>query len=261
MQICRYMSANGPAWGAVEGGQVYALQDNPLEAFEVGTAPRVEYDKRIGAAGNVALLAPVAPPKMLCIGRNYAEHAAERGHEVPKEPLVFLKPPTTLIGPGQPIVLRSHNGNVHHEAELAIVIGRGGFNIPQEMALDHVLGYTCANDVSDRDFQANDGQWWRAKGQDTFCPLGPWITNDIEASDVRVTCRINGELRQDSRTSLMVYKIPFLVSYLSRFITLETGDLILTGTPAGVGPIRPGEVVEIEVEGIGVLSNPVVQAD
>jgi 2-keto-4-pentenoate hydratase/2-oxohepta-3-ene-1,7-dioic acid hydratase in catechol pathway len=207
------------------------------------------------------LVAPVIPrSKVVGVGRNYAEHAAELGNEVPAEPLLFLKPNTSVIGPGEPIVLPHQSHEVHHEAELAVVIGRVCREVPRERVADVVLGYTCGNDVSARDLQKRDGQWARAKGFDSFCPLGPWIETDLDPADLAVTCTVGDEVRQNGRTSQMVHDVAALVSYISETFTLLPGDVILTGTPAGVGPLRDGDEVTVTVEGIGALTNRVVAA-
>ena len=205
------------------------------------------------------LLAPVLPSKVLCVGRNYAAHARELGNELPTEPLIFFKPSTSVIGPGQPIVRPSLSEDVQHEAELAVVIGRLCRRVPVESALDVVLGVTCANDVTARDLQRRDGQWTRGKGFDTFCPLGPWIDTDFDVREpARVQCRVDGEVRQDGTTGDLVFDIATLIAWCSAFCTLLPGDVLLTGTPAGVGPLPAGCTVEVEVERLGVLSNPVV---
>ncbi|GAB4469852.1 MAG: fumarylacetoacetate hydrolase family protein [Anaerolineae bacterium] len=260
MMICRYLEGNTPQYGLIEEGIVYVLDGDPFSPralSETSRRPALARGPVVGPLDEVKLLAPVTPGKILCLGRNYAAHAAERGEEVPPEPLIFFKPPTAVIGPGDAIELLEENGRVDHEAELAVVIGRRASHVAQDEALDYVFGYTCVNDVTDRDFQARDGQWWRAKGIDTFCPVGPWIQTRFDPADVRIRCRVNGESRQDGSTRQMIYRIPYVLSYITRFITLEPDDLVLTGTPAGVGPLAPGDVVEVEVEGIGVLSNPV----
>jgi 2-keto-4-pentenoate hydratase/2-oxohepta-3-ene-1,7-dioic acid hydratase in catechol pathway len=221
----------------------------------------VQLTGELVALDEARLLAPVIPrSKVVGIGRNYAAHAAELGNEVPKEPLAFLKPNTSVVGPGDPIVCPAQSQNVHYEGELAVVIGRLCRDVPRERVGEVIFGYTVANDVTARDLQKPDGQWWRAKGFDTFCPLGPYIvTGDFDASDVRVTTRLDGELVQDGRTSQMIYDIPSLVAYVSAAMTLLPGDVILTGTPEGVGQMRAGQRVEVEIEGIGVLSNPLVE--
>jgi 2-keto-4-pentenoate hydratase/2-oxohepta-3-ene-1,7-dioic acid hydratase in catechol pathway len=206
---------------------------------------------------DVRLLAPVLPSKLVCVGRNYAAHAAEFGMEVPKEPLLFLKPSTSVIGPGDPIRLLPISRRVDHEGELAVVIGRIARNVKTEDAAKHILGYTCANDVTLRDLQRTDDQWARAKGFDGSCPLGPWIETDLDPTDVRVETRVNGDIRQTGQTSDMVFGVATLIEYVTSFMTLLPGDAILTGTPEGVGRLQPGDVVEVEVEGVGTLSNPV----
>ncbi len=210
---------------------------------------------------DVRLLAPVLPSKVVAIGRNYADHAAEFGNEVPAEPMMFLKPSTSVCGPGDPIVLPPQSEQVDHEAELAVVIGRLCSQVPAARAADVILGYTVADDVSARDLQRRDGQWGRAKGFDTFCPVGPWVETDLDLTgpgvDMRVTCTVNGELRQDAGTADLVHGVAALVEFVSSVMTLLPGDLILTGTPAGVGPIRPGDEVTCAVEGVGRLTNPV----
>jgi 2-keto-4-pentenoate hydratase/2-oxohepta-3-ene-1,7-dioic acid hydratase in catechol pathway len=208
--------------------------------------------------------------KIICVGRNYAEHAAELGDEPPAAPLLFGKFENALIGPGEPIVLPPEATHVDAEAELCVEIGRGGRRIPETNALDHVRGYRCANDISARNIQYSESQWLRAKGFDTFCPLGSEVVTVSELGDgsgLRVVQRLNGEVLQDGNTSDLIFSVPFLVAYISNAFTLEPGDVILTGTPAGVGwgrdpkvSLQPGDVVEVEVEGIGVLQNPVVAA-
>jgi 2-keto-4-pentenoate hydratase/2-oxohepta-3-ene-1,7-dioic acid hydratase in catechol pathway len=200
------------------------------------------------------LACPVSPSKIVCIGRNYVAHAKEMGAEPPKEPLLFLKPPSALLDPGGAIVLPNASERVEHEAELGVVIGRGGRDIPAASALAHVFGYTCVVDVSARDLQRKDGQWTRAKGFDTFCPVGPWIETELDPRASRIQCRVNGQTRQDAPTSDMIFDVPTLIAYVSGVMTLEPGDLIVTGTPEGVGPLTPGDALEVEVAGIGVLA-------
>lgn len=260
MHICRYVSPAGPRWGLLKDGSVFELAVDPFGFPPVEgrtTQPELAPGPVVGPLDQVELLSPVTPSKIIAVGRNFAAHARELGHEVPKEPLIFFKPPSSVIGPGAPIRILPEMGRVDPEAELAVVIGRRGRHIRRERALDFVLGYTCGNDVSDRDFQRRDGQWARAKGFDTFCPLGPWIVTDLDPSDLRLVCRVNGEVRQNGTTADMVFDVPFLISTISHIMTLEPGDVILAGTPEGVSPIQPGDVVEIEIEGIGVLYNPV----
>jgi len=237
----------------VEGEQLAVVTGDPLYTPIQFTGERVALD-------DARLLAPVIPrSKVIGIGRNYAEHAAELGNEVPAEPLVFLKPNTSVVGPGDPVVLPSASTNVHYEGELAVVIGRVCRDVPRERVGEVVLGYTCANDVTARDLQKSDGQWWRAKGYDSFCPLGPWLATGLDASDLRLVTRLDGETVQDGRTSQMIYDVPALVEFVSAAMTLLPGDVLLTGTPAGVGPMTPGSRVEVEIEGIGVLANTAVR--
>jgi 2-keto-4-pentenoate hydratase/2-oxohepta-3-ene-1,7-dioic acid hydratase in catechol pathway len=210
----------------------------------------------------VRLLSPVIPrSKVIGIGRNYAAHAAEMGNEVPDEPVVFLKPNTSVIGPGDPIVLPPYSREVHHEAELAVVISRMCKYVPVEKAEDVIFGYTAANDVTARDKQRSDVQWTRAKGFDTSCPLGPYLAVDVDVSDVAVRARVDGELRQDGRTGQLVRSVPELIAYVSSIFTLLPGDIILTGTPAGVSELLPGETVSISIQGIGEIRNPVVSLE
>ena len=253
MRIVRVARPDGPAFGVVrdssQGPVVALIEPHPFAPFLV--------TDQVAPLDKVKLLAPVIPTKILAIGKNYADHAAEMGGEVPAEPLVFAKLSTSVIGPDDAVVLPALSGEVHHEAELAVVIKRIARQVPVEMAHEAILGYTCANDVTARDLQASDGQWTRAKGFDTFCPLGPWIETELDVSAAAVRCRVNGETRQDGSTADLVFSIPQLVSHVSAFTTLLPGDVILTGTPAGVGVIRDGDSVEVDIEGIGVLRNPV----
>jgi 2-keto-4-pentenoate hydratase/2-oxohepta-3-ene-1,7-dioic acid hydratase in catechol pathway len=206
------------------------------------------------------LLAPVIPrSKVVGIGRNYADHAREMGHEVPAEPLMFLIPNTAVVGPGDPVVIPSLTQEVSYEGELAIVVGRIAKDVPPERASEVIYGYTCANDVTARDLQRRDGQWARAKGFDTFCPLGPWIATDLDVSDLWIRTTRDGELVQDGTTADMVHGVADLVAFASAAFTLLPGDVILTGTPAGVGPVDAGQRVDVEIEGIGRLSNPFVR--
>jgi 2-keto-4-pentenoate hydratase/2-oxohepta-3-ene-1,7-dioic acid hydratase in catechol pathway len=211
-------------------------------------------------AAEVKLLAPVIPSKVVAVARNYPEHAAEMGNPLPERPMLFFKPATAVIGPGDPIPIPADSERVDHEAELAVVIGRLCRRVSEEDAPKYILGYTCANDVTARDWQKADGQWARAKGSDGFCPLGPWVETELDPGDLAVMSRVNGRARQSGRTSEMAFSPATLISYTSRTITLLPGDVVLTGTPPGVGPLQPGDRVEIEVEGVGVLDNPVVTA-
>jgi 2-keto-4-pentenoate hydratase/2-oxohepta-3-ene-1,7-dioic acid hydratase in catechol pathway len=208
------------------------------------------------------LAAPVLPSKIVCVGRNYAAHAAEFGHEMPKEPMIFLKPPSSVIGPGESIVLPKYSQRVEHEAELGLVIGKTCSHLKDdEDPLCYLLGYTCVNDVTARDLQKSDVQFTRAKGFDTFCPVGPHIETELHPHNVLVEAHVNGTQKQSGDTSLMAFPVAFLVRWISRMMTLVPGDLIATGTPAGVGPLVAGDTVEVSVAGIGVLRNPVHSAE
>jgi 2-keto-4-pentenoate hydratase/2-oxohepta-3-ene-1,7-dioic acid hydratase in catechol pathway len=242
--------------GGPDGDEIVAtLVGDPLYAG-------VELTGEQHTLADVRLLAPVIPrSKVVGIGRNYHEHAAELGNEVPEQPLVFLKPNTAVVGPYDPIVYPIQSDNVHFEGELGIVIGRICRDVPEEKASDVVYGYTVVNDVTARDLQKTDGQWARAKGFDSFCPIGPWIETVLDPSDLAITTTLNGEVRQDSRTSLMIFGVAELISYVTSFTTLLPGDVIATGTPAGVGPMHPGDDVAVTVEGIGTLTNRVVKRD
>src|SRR5919199_1082981 len=220
------------------------------------------------AQADVRLLSPILPSKVVCVGKNYSAHVQEMNTgDAPEEPLLFLKPSTSVIGPGDAIRIPPGSTNVHHEAELAVVIGaRGARHVRPDQALARVFGYTIGNDVTERDMQKSDGQWTRAKGFDSFCPLGPWIETDLagigkDPADLEVTCTVDGELRQQGRTSQLLFDVPTLISYISDVMTLLPGDVVLTGTPSGVGPIRAGQRVDVTVEGLGTLSNPVSDAD
>lgn len=264
MRIARYAVGDQIQFGTVElasdEGQhpdtVATVSGDPL-------AGPVTYTGERHLLSEVRLLAPVIPrSKVVGIGRNYAAHAAELGNEVPDEPLVFLKPNTSVIGPGEAIVRPPTTTNLHYEGELAVVIGRICRDVPADRVADVIFGYTVANDVTARDLQNTDGQWTRAKGYDTFCPVGPWIVTHLtleEAGDLGIRTRLDGALVQDGTTGLMVRDISSLVSYVSSFVTLLPGDLILTGTPAGVGPMTPGQHVEVEIDQIGTLDNVVVE--
>lgn len=258
MRIARFTTGDDPRYAFVQGEpgqeQLAVLNGDPLFS-------RVEpTGERIPLGDGVRLLAPVIPrSKVVAVGRNYADHVKEMGDELPTTPLLFFKPNTSVIGPDDPIVLPDFSQEVSYEAELAVVIGRLTKNVSPEQALQHVLGYVVANDVTARDVQRSEDQWARAKGFDSACPLGPWIETDLDPSELAVRSRVNGETRQDGNTRELVFDVPFLVSYISEAFTLLPGDVILTGTPAGVGTIDAGDRVECEVEGIGVLSNPVVR--
>ncbi|NIH81949.1 2-keto-4-pentenoate hydratase/2-oxohepta-3-ene-1,7-dioic acid hydratase in catechol pathway [Amycolatopsis viridis] len=237
---------------SVDGDELLEIADHPFG--------QPNYTGKRFALADVRLLAPILPSKVIAIGRNYAEHAAELGNEVPESPMMFLKPSTSVIGPNAAIKLPAASQRVDFEGELAVVIGQPVRNVKAAQAPAVILGYTIANDVSARDLQKSDGQWGRAKGFDTFCPLGPWIETAVDPSDLAIRTEVDGEVKQDSRTSLLIHKIPELVEFVSGVMTLLPGDVILTGTPAGVGQITDGQAVSITIEGIGTLTNPVQNA-
>lgn len=239
------------AYGGVEPEGVRVYRGTPFVAWEP-TETVVSFTE-------VQLLAPVFPTKVVAVGHNYADHAAEHGAEIPQEPLIFIKPATAVIGPLASIVLPPESSEVHHEAELAVVMGKVTRNVDIEDVGSHVLGYTAANDVSARDLQRKDGQWARAKGFDTFCPLGPAIETEVDPLEgLSIICRVDGDIRQSGTTTDMVFGVGEIVSFISRVMTLLPGDVILTGTPSGVGPLVAGNRVEVEIERIGSLLNPVV---
>jgi 2-keto-4-pentenoate hydratase/2-oxohepta-3-ene-1,7-dioic acid hydratase in catechol pathway len=209
----------------------------------------------------VRLLSPTLPSKVVCVGRNYLEHAQEMGDDVPEEPIIFLKPSTSVVGPGDPIPYPSISQQVDHEGELGVVIGRLARRVRAEDAGNYILGFLCGNDVTARDLQRKDGQWTRGKGFDAFCPLGPWIETELDPTDLALECRVNGEIRQAARTSQLAFGPNVLIEFITQVMTLLPGDVILTGTPAGVGPMKPGDRVEVEVEGIGILENEVAEGD
>ena len=257
MRIVRFTAGEDPAYGVLEdNGQVIAeIVGDPLYQGISFTGRRVPLD-------SVRLLAPVIPrSKVIGIGRNYADHAREMGNEIPTRPMVFLIPNTAVVGPDDPVVIPAITSEVSYEGELAVVIGRIAKSVPKERAGEVIFGYTCANDVTARDFQREDGQWARAKGMDTFCPLGPAIATDLDVSNVRLVTRVDGEVRQDGTTADLIFDIPTLIEYLSQAFTLLPGDVILTGTPAGVGLVEHGSRVEIEIDGIGTLGNSFVRRD
>ncbi len=248
-----------PQWGLLVDDLVYALAGAPyLHLSEEGRyAPAVQGSDPLRLA-NVQLLAPVQPSKIVCVGRNYAEHAAEMGSDVPPEPLLFLKPPSALLDVGEPVVHPAISRRVDHEAEIAVVIGRRCRFVDEADALDYVFGYTVANDVTARDLQKGDGQWSRGKGFDTFCPVGPWVDTAFDPRSRAVRCSVNGTLRQNGSTDKMIFSIARIIAHAAQAMTLEPGDLILTGTPEGIGPVQPGDVMTVEVEGLGSISNPVI---
>ncbi|MEV0389193.1 fumarylacetoacetate hydrolase family protein [Nonomuraea sp. NPDC050643] len=253
MRIIRYDAEGTVRWGVLTAeGTVLSTEGSPY--IGGGLRPGAP----VGDVSDVRLRAPVTPSKILCVGRNYADHAAEFGNPVPKEPLIFLKPPSSIAGPGDEVVYPSLSGRLDPEAELVVVIGERGRRVAAEDAMSLVFGYTIGNDVTARDIQKSDPQWTRGKGFDTFCPLGPWVDTDFDPSDVRVTCTVGGEVRQDGRTRDFIFDIPTLIAYVSAFTTLEPGDIIMTGTPPGVRPVQSGDTMTIAIEGLGELTNPVV---
>lgn len=258
MRLGRIASPDGVAFVAIEG------EPGDEVAREIAEHPfgTPTFTGRAWPLADVRLLAPILASKVVCMGKNYAAHIAEMGGTTgpaPEDPVIFLKPNTAIIGPGVPIQLPAKASPVHHEGELAVVIGRPCKDVPAAKAGEVILGYTIANDVSARDQQKADGQWMRAKGHDTFCPVGPWIVTDLDPSDLEIRTEVNGQLRQRSRTSLMIHDIGAVIEWISAVMTLLPGDLILTGTPEGVGPIEDGDTVSVSVEGIGTLSNPVIR--
>ena len=266
MRIARFTAGDDPLYGIVTGdldehgelsedATIVTLAGDPMYA---GIKPLDEQHR----VADVRLLAPVIPrSKVVGIGKNYAAHAAEMGGDVPAEPLMFLKPNTSVVGPGDPIQYPRQTGNLHFEGELAVVIGRICRDVPPEQATDVIYGYTIGNDVTARDLQRRDVQFTRAKGFDSFCPLGPWIETDLDPSDVRVQTSLNGELKQDGTTRDLVFDVPTLIAHVSSVMTLLPGDVILTGTPEGVGPMQVGDEVEVSISGIGNLTNQVKQRD
>ncbi|GAA2717568.1 MULTISPECIES: fumarylacetoacetate hydrolase family protein [Streptomyces] len=258
MRIARFSIEGNVAFGVVEGDEstengpvLDIIKGHPFAEFE-RSGQRIPLSK-------VRLLPPVLPNKVVAIGRNYAEHAAELGNEVPEVPVAFFKPSTAVAGPGDPIVYPSFSSELHHEAELAVVIGRMCREVPRERVKDVILGYTCANDVTARDVQQREKQWARAKGFDTSCPLGPWIETELDPADVAISCTVNGELRQQGRTGAMLRSVEDLIVHITEAMTLLPGDVVLTGTPAGVGPLNVGDEVAVTIEGIGTLTNKVIK--
>lgn len=250
MRIVRYqVRGEGPRYGWLHEDKVGEIVGDPFGKYKRNEAKTPLTD--------VKLLAPGAPSKIICVGRNYVEHAKELGNDVPQIPLIFMKPPSSIINPGDTIVLPPQSRQVEHEAELVVVIGKRGRNITAEEAKKHIFGYTIGNDVTARDLQKTDDQWTRAKGFDTFCPFGPWIDTEFNIADALITSRVNEQPRQMASTRDMVFSVPTLIAFISSVMTLEPGDLIFTGTPAGVGPLKAGDEVVVEIEGLGVLRNRV----
>ena len=249
LRLHRIDHASGPLYAAEREGRWRLVDGDIFGTFTEG--PEISPD-------GVRILAPVMPSKIVCVGLNYKDHAAEQKKALPPEPLLFIKPSTSVIGPGVPIEAPAWAGRIDHEAELGVVIGRRAFNVPLGKANDYILGLIAVNDVTARELQNKDGQYTRSKGFDTFAPIGPCIAVGLEGRDLQVRGYVNGHLRQDSRTRELIFTIPELVTFISSVMTLLPGDIISTGTPSGIGPIKPGDQVTIHVEGVGALTNPVV---
>ena len=258
MKYCRFQQSGRTQFGFVEaaGGNevITGIISDPLATREPGPTQISPV-----SMGDAVLLAPVQPSKIICVGRNYREHAAELGHEVPKEPLIFLKPPSALLDPGQKIIRPKISARVDHEGELGVVIGKKCWNLREdEDVRDYILGYTCVNDVTARDLQNKDGQWTRAKGFDTFCPVGPVVSDEIDpCAGVAVETRVNGNIRQQGNTRDFIFPLDVVIRHIAQVMTLFPGDLIATGTPSGVGPLVAGDTVEVTVQGVGTLRNAV----
>ena len=250
MKVARFSNGAEPRFGIVDGPELVVLKGHPLVAGYQTTGERIPLKE-------VKLLAPTIPSKIVCIGKNFADHAAEIGEEITDEPLIFFKPSSAIIGHGDAIVIPPQSRQVELEAELCLVVGKLAKNVSEEKAMDYLWGVTIANDVTARDLQFGDGQWARSKAFDTFCPLGPWVETEFVPDSQVIESRINGEVRQNVAISEMVHKIPFIISYVSKNMTLLPGDIILTGSPAGISVINTGDMIECEIEGIGILSNPV----
>ncbi len=250
MKVARFSNGTDPRFGIVDGPELVVLKGHPLVAGYQTTGERIPLKE-------VKLLAPTIPSKIVCIGKNFADHAAEIGEEVTTEPLIFFKPSSAIIGHGDAIVVPPQSNQVELEAELCLVIGKLAKNVSEDKALEYLWGVTIANDVTARDLQFGDGQWARSKGFDTFCPLGPWIETEFLPDGQVIESRVNGEVRQNVAITEMVHKIPQIISYVSKNMSLLPGDIILTGSPAGISVINSGDAIECEIEGIGILSNPV----
>ena len=250
MKVARFSNGAEPRFGIVDGPELVVLKGHPLVTGYQTTGERIPLKE-------LKLLAPTIPSKIVCIGKNFADHAAEIGEEVTEEPLIFFKPSSAIIGHGDAIVIPPQSKQVELEAELCLVIGKLAKNVSEDKALEYLWGVTIANDVTARDLQFGDGQWARSKAFDTFCPLGPWVETEFVPDSQVIESRINGEVRQNVAISEMVHKIPFIISYVSKNMSLLPGDIILTGSPAGISVINTGDMIECEIEGIGILSNPV----
>ena len=248
MRVVRVLSDGDCRYGLTDNSTVTLITEEPFAAWE----PEGTVD-----LGHTELLSPVVPTKIVCVGLNYKGHAREMGHDFPDEPVLFLKPPTAINHPNHSIDMPDGIGRIDYEAELAAVIGRRTHKASPKEAAENILGFTCANDVTARDVQRHDGQWTRAKSYDGFCPLGPWVDTDVDPTSLAIEARVNGEVRQSANTSDMIFDVFELVSFVSNVMTLVPGDVVLTGTPAGIGALESGDSVEVEIEGIGILSNTV----
>jgi len=251
MKLIRFLAQGRPSRGILTGNEVVELDG------DYNTSLRTQKTSHVFS--QIQLLPPCTPSKIVAVGLNYRDHAAELNLPVPSAPVIFLKPPTAVIGPGEAVLYPAASSRVDYEAELGVVMKDRVRHISPASARDHILGYTCANDVTARDLQKNDGQWTRAKSFDTFCPVGPWIETELNPEDLLIESYLNGERRQSSRTSQFIFTLDFLVSFISGIMTLEPGDLIITGTPSGIGPMKPGDEIEVRIEGIGSLKNTVTR--
>ena len=254
MKILRFRSGDAALYGILEGNVVRAIRGDPFGAYRIEKNSEYTLD-------NVRVLPPVLPSKVVAVGINYRDHAEEFGHQIPAEPVLFMKPSTAVIGPGDDIVYPSSAGRVDYEAEIAAVVKKKAYQVDEEEAPGFILGYTCLNDVTARDLQRRDGQWTRAKSFDTFCPIGPCIETDLDPDSVDISSRLNGALRQSSNTRHFIFGVFKLFSFVSHIMPLLPGDIVTTGTPSGVGGMKPGDVIEIEVEGIGTLKKRVIAAE
>lgn len=254
MRIVRYELRGKARYGVMEGNRIRGIRGNP---FARERRRDFRWDGTVYDPAEGRLLAPCAPSKIVCLGLNYRSHAEETGLAIPSVPLLFLKPSTAVIGPEETIRLPPAARRVDYEGELGVVIGRRAKDVPEEKAAEYILGYTCFNDVSDRYAQKHDGQWTRAKGYDTFAPIGPWIETEVKPDDLKIETLLNGEIRQSARTSDLIFRVSEIVAFVSGVMTLLPGDVIATGTPSGIGPMDDGDIVEIRIEGIGTLRNPV----
>lgn len=257
MRIVRFIVQGKVKYGRLEDNIISSFRGNPFVPFK-GPDTSFVFDGSSYELAEVRLLVPCRPSKIVGLGLNYRNHAEETGSPIPRVPLIFLKPSTAVIGPEDEIVLPRFSRRVDYEGELGVVIGKKAKNVPEDGARDYVLGYTCVNDVSERYAQREDGQWTRAKGFDTFAPIGPWIETEIDPADLKIETYVNNELRQSAYTADLVFGVYDLISFISGVMTLLPGDVIATGTPSGIGPINPGDVVEVRIDKIGTLRNPVV---